>query len=128
MAVETHLNSEEWLSSRASLLSSSSTTSITCLGTTSSLKRSRNFSSMASLSSFSSPNSFLIIFSCSCSRYFLCVCLIFSSTCVCQVGLGQGGVGRAGHSPSGPSTVVLGTEGPHTCYPCPSSPTQASTL
>lgn len=29
----------------------------------------------------SDRRTFLMIFSCSCSRYFLCVCLIFSSTC-----------------------------------------------
>lgn len=39
-----------------------------------------NFSSIASLSSFSSPNSFLITFSCSISIYFRCCCFTFSST------------------------------------------------
>lgn len=76
----TNLNSEEWLSSRPSLFNSSLMTSITCCGTTLSFSRSLNFSSMASLSSFSRPSSFLMIFSCSWRRYFLWVCLIFSST------------------------------------------------
>ena len=62
------------------MFNSSLITSITCCGTTLSFSRSLNFSSMASLSSFSRPSSFLMIFSCSCRRYFLWVSLIFSST------------------------------------------------
>lgn len=53
----THLNSDEWLSSRPSLFSSSLMTSMMCSGTVRSLSLSLNFSSMASLSSFSRPSS-----------------------------------------------------------------------
>ena len=41
---------------------------------------SRNFSPIASLSSFSIPSSFFITLSCSCSMYLRCCCFTFSST------------------------------------------------
>ena len=75
-----YLNSDECASRKASLLSSSSITSMACLGTVSSATLSRNFSPTASLSSFSSPSSLLMILSCSCRRYFFCCLLTFSST------------------------------------------------
>lgn len=55
-----YLNSELWLSKKLSLLSSSSITADTACGRILSLMRSLNLSPIASLSSFSSPSSFLI--------------------------------------------------------------------
>lgn len=76
-----YLNSDECASRKASLLSSSSITSMACLGTVISSTLFLNLSPTASLSSFSSPSSLLMILSCSCRRYFFCCLLTFSSTC-----------------------------------------------
>ena len=87
-----YLNSDEWLSRKDSLFNSSSITVSTSFGTVIDDIFPRNLSNMASLSPpvttpqflslsiTSIPSSLLIIFSCSCNKYFLCILVNFSST------------------------------------------------
>ena len=99
-----YLNSDEWLSRKDCLFNSSSITVSASFGTVIDDIFSRNLSNMAFLSSFynknnfinlsspvttpqflslsitSIPSSLLIIFSCSCNKYFLCILVNFSST------------------------------------------------
>lgn len=77
------MNSEEWLSSNPSLLSSSLITSMMCWGTVLSLSLSLNFSSMASLSSFSRPSSWKA----TATKHFLNAC---NFTCCWEQGSHEG--------------------------------------
>ena len=72
--------------------------------------RSRNFCSSASLSSFSKPSSFLMLFSCSCRKYWRWFFAIFSSTCLemsCCSLLDTSSCLRSISAPFSRSTIVV---------------------